>query len=176
MNILKKLLAFAILAAASSSAFAEEKANELSISGSITSTTPDVGASSTTTNVNFSYGRYITEQLVLTVSDFISLTSTSGSSTGIDLIGLGAKYYLSSGKKGDFVPFGEAGVNFGVIDSSIYSYSTGGVYIGGGASYYLSETTSADLHLDFSSQNVSGSGVSYSQTQTQFLVGLTQRF
>ena len=172
MNITKKLLAILFLAAISTSAFAAEKQGEISVTGSISTTSQDTGGSTTMTFVNLSYGAYITEQLVITVSDFIMISD----SVGFNLLGLGAKYYLSAGKKGDFVPFGEAGLNLGFISTPLDILDTSGFYIGGGASYYMTETASADGRLTFSSQNVSGIYGSYSQTQTQFLVGLTQRF
>ena len=71
MNISKKLLAVAILAAVSSTAFAAEKGNELSVYGNIQDQISPSTGSGTTTTINASYGKYMTDRLLITGSAFI---------------------------------------------------------------------------------------------------------
>lgn len=175
MNITNKLLAVAILSAVSCSAFAQEKANEISFSGSVTNIDFG-GVSMTMTQGNVSYGKYLTPQLVGTVSYRLTDTSTSGFSSTDSAIGLGAKYYLNVAKSGDFVPFGEAGLSFGSNKSSGSSTSNTGILIGAGASYFMTETASIDGAFDFISASASGGGASSTITMTILRVGLTQRF
>ena len=172
MNILKKILAVAILAAVSSTAFAAEKRNEVSVYGSIINqSTP---TSSTTSIIYASYGRYFTERLLLTgsVSQF-----DAGGAIKMTTVGVGVKYYFRSGQKGDFVPFVAGSLNVGSIDMGASGTgSTIGVRGGGGASYFLSETASVDARLELVAGNQSMGGFSQSTSSTEFTVGLTQRF
>lgn len=171
MNISKKLLAAAILAAASTSAFAAEKSNEVSVYGSIISqSTP---TSSTTAIVYASYGRYLTERLLITGS---ASKFDGGGAFKMTTVGVGVKYYFKSGKQGDFVPFVAGSMNVGSIDVGNNTGTTVGVRAGGGASYFLSETASVDARLELVAGDQTIGGFSQSTSSTEFTVGLTQRF
>jgi hypothetical protein len=170
MNISKKILTITILAALSSTAFAAEKSNEVSVYGSlINQSTP---ASSTSTIVNATYGRYLTERLLLTGS----VTVFNAQSFKMGTVGVGVKYYFGSGQKGDFVPFVAGSVNVGTIDTGAASGTTAGIRAGGGASYFVSETASFDARLELVAGSQSIGGFSQSTSSTEFTVGLTQRF
>lgn len=175
MNISKNILTVAILAAISSTAFAAEKGNEVSVYGSIINQTSP-GPSSTTTIVNASYGRYFTERLAL-IGNVTVLNAGSAKAT---TLGVGAKYYFKSGQKGDFVPFVAGSLNVGTMDFGGGSGTTIGIRAGGGASYFVSETASIDARLELvaGSQYVTVGGFSStnSMSSTEFTVGITQRF
>jgi hypothetical protein len=173
MNISKKLLAVAILAAVSSTAFAAEKGNELSVYGNIQDQISPSTGSGTTTTINASYGKYMTDRLLITGSAFIM------DNTGFKMItaGVGTKYYFKVGQKGDFVPFVAGSVQLGSINiSGVGSGNTFGLDLGGGASYFVTETASLDGHIDgvFGSESIGGN--STSTTNLNFTVGITQRF
>jgi hypothetical protein len=176
MNISKKLLAVVILAAVSSTAFAAEKGNELSVYGSIMDQVSPSTGSGTTTVINASYGRYMTDRLLITGSAFVMSNTAFKETTA----GVGAKYYFMVGKKGDFVPFVAGSVQLGSINMGVGSGATFGLDLGGGASYFITETASLDGHVDavFGSDymTVNGNSSTTSTTNLNLTVGITQRF
>jgi hypothetical protein len=172
MNISKKLLTVAILAAVSSTAFAAEKGNELSVYGSVMDQISPSTGSGTTTIINASYGRYMTDRLLITGSVFVMNNTAFKEVTA----GVGTKYYFMVGKKGDFVPFVGGSVQLGTIDVGGGSGTTFGLDLGGGASYFITETASIDGHVDAVFGSVSYSGNNQSTTNLNLTVGITQRF
>jgi hypothetical protein len=176
MNISKKLLAVAILAAVSTSAFAAEKGNEVSVYGSIMDQVSPSTGSGTTTVINASYGRYMTDRLLITGTAFVMNNAAFKETT----VGVGSKYYFMAGKKGDFVPFVAGSVQLGTINLTGGSGTTFGISLGGGASYFVTETASVDAHADavFGSEYITVGGYSSttSTTNLNLTVGITQRF
>lgn len=180
-------LKYAVLVAAlgfSMNAMAAEKANEVSISGNISSVTSGSGANKSTTDsatVFGSFGHYFSPQLVgqFTVG-VVGASSGSSSSTSALILGVGGKYYFMDAHKGDIVPF--AGARLDLLSLSSKSggtTSTGsGSQITGfvGASNFLSETASLDLTLSLSAGSVTVSGTSSDYTSTMLEIGFTQRF
>lgn len=176
MNISKKLLTVAMLAAVSSTAFAAEKGNEVSVFGSIINQTSP-SPSLTTIIINASYGRYVTERLTVTGSVFKFDSGAGASKSQLTSVGVGVKYYFKSGKQGDFVPFVAGSVNVGTIDvGAAGSGSTLGIRAGGGASYFVSETASVDARLELAAGTMSIGGFSQNTSSTELTVGITQRF
>jgi hypothetical protein len=180
-------LKYAVLMAAlgfSMGAMAAEKSNEVSLAGSLTSTTSGSGANKSTNdavNMFAAFGHYFTPQLVGQVGLGVIGTSTGSSTSSSALIlGVGAKYYFLDAHKGDTVPFAGARLDLvGLSSKSSGTTTTGeGSQITGfvGVSNFVSETASLDLTLSASAGTVTFAGVSSDYTATRLEVGFTQRF
>lgn len=164
-----KYLVAAILATSlSSNAFAEEKQQEISVSGNFTSQVDPSGGSDTLFLLGH-YGRYFKPQILGTVN---VLAMKSGSSFDMFGAGVGGKYYFKVGKKGEFVPFVDADVMVISVKSGNVSSTPLQIAAGGGASYFLSETASIDGRASLQFQTESGNNT----TLFNVMVGLTQRF
>lgn len=164
-----KYLVAAILAIGiSSNAFAEEKQQELSVSGNFSSQLSPSGGTDLL-NLNGYYGRYFKPQILGTVN---LMAMTTGSSFNMFGVGVGGKYYFRVGQKGDFVPFVNADVMVISMKSGNFSSTPFQIAAGGGASYFLTETASIDGRAALQFRASSG-------TNSQLIdvtVGLTQRF
>ena len=175
---MKSVIAGSILLASvfSLPAFADEfkpNRSEFSFSGNITSSSySGGGASSTTRMLDGSYGYYFTPQIVgqVVVVDFQS------SSVGLSIVGVGAKYYFSQGKQGDFVPWVTGELDLTSV--SMASGSGGGAGISGaiGATYWLTETAGPFVDLRFRQSSFSIAGFSQTETDTILEVGATLKF
>jgi len=177
---MKKYIVAGLLAIlAASNAYAEEKKNELSAFLYVNNQITPSGQDPTVT-VYASYGRYLKERVVLTVS--ASMIASGGFTMGGP--GVGVKYYFKTGQKGDFVPFLSGEGQFGLggdANTDIYYYN---LAVGGGASYFVTETASLDGRLVYQLGSMTtttytgfGSFDSTSSTTAMLLtVGLTQRF
>lgn len=165
----KKYLLAALLATAiSSNAFAEEKQQEISVSGNFTSQLDPAGGSDTLFLLGH-YGRYFKPQILGTVN---VMAMKSGSSYEMFGAGVGGKYYFRVGQKGEFVPFVDADVMVISMKSGNFSSTPLQIAAGGGASYFLSETASIDGRASLQLQSASGTNT----TLFNVTVGLTQRF
>lgn len=177
----------AVLVAAlgfSVSAMAAEKSNEISLAGSLSSTTSGSGANKSTNDaldLFASFGHYFSPQLVGQFGvGVIGTSSGSSTSSGALILGVGAKYYFMDAHKGDIVPF--AGARLDLVSLSSKSGGTtttgDGSQITGfiGASDFVSETASLDLTFSASAGTVTFSGTSSDYTATRLEIGFTQRF
>lgn len=165
----KKYLVAAILAIGiSSNAFAEEKQQEISVSGNFTSQISPSGGSNTMFLLGH-YGRYFKPQILGTVN---VMAMNSGSSFNMFGAGVGGKYYFKVGQKGDFVPFVDADVMIITLKVAGTSTTPFQISAGGGASYFLTETASVDGRASLQFQSASGN----TSTLFNVVVGLTQRF
>lgn len=95
-------------------------------------------------NLQLRYGRFVSQQLVATVS----LTRSSFESRGADSASttflVGAKYYFSVPRAQALVPFVDGGVGFTNIDSGGNDSTDLSWEVGGGASLFMTERTSFD--------------------------------
>lgn len=165
----KRYLVAAILAIGiSSNACAEEKQQEISVSGNFTSQLNPSGGTDTLFMLGH-YGRYFKPQVLGTVN---VMAMKSGSSYNMFGAGVGGKYYFKVGQKGDFVPFVDADVMVITLKIAGTSTTPFQISVGGGASYFLTETASADARASIQAQSASGS----TSTLFNLVVGLTQRF
>lgn len=168
-KINKTYLVAALLALGmASTAFAEEKQQEIGINGFYQNQVSPSGGSDTLF-VQGHYGRYFKPQLLGTVN---VLGITSGSVSQTIGAGVGAKYYFKVGQKGDFVPFVDADVMVLAVKAGIWTSTPVQVSAGGGASYFLSETASFDARAALQFQTANG----VNTTMLNVTVGLTQRF
>lgn len=164
-----QFLAIAIAAAAlAGNALAQEKQNEVSLYGDMSST--DTGGTSTrTSTIQFSYGKYLTSNVVGKINYMIM--DSDGSK--VSDLGLGARYYFKpAGKQGDVVPFVGAGIELITYNTGGSSSSGSGVGAEGGVAMFVSESTSIDLRAYFQTVQIEGT----SATRTGFNVGTTYRF
>ncbi|HEY6094411.1 MAG TPA: hypothetical protein VIU93_05595 [Gallionellaceae bacterium] len=178
---------FAVLVAAlgfSMSAMAAEKSNEISVAGSISSTTTGTGANKFTqdsVNLVGSFGHYFTPQLVGQFAVGIDGSSYGSNNSSATLIlGVGAKYYFMDSHAGDIVPFAGARLDLLAVSQTTPLGTTdgSGSQITGfiGASDFLSETASIDLTFSVSAGSYTVSSVSIDTTSTSLNIGFTQRF
>lgn len=182
----KKILSLSLAAAlcASTSAFAAEKSNEISLSGNLSSTTTGSGANKATVDsatVFASFGHYFTPQLVGQIAVGVTGSSYgSNQSSGMLILGLGGKYYFMDSHAGDIVPFAGARLDLLSVSATSGNTTTDGTgsQITGfvGASDFLSETASIDLTFAVSAGSYTISSVSVDSTSTSLNIGFTQRF
>lgn len=165
----KTYLVAALLALGiTSTAFAEEKKQEIGVNGFYQNQVSPSGGSDTLF-VQGHYGRYFKPQLLGIVN---VLGIKSGSTSQTFGAGVGAKYYFKVGQKGDFVPFVDADVMVLAVKSGIWTSTPIQLSAGGGASYFLSETASFDGRAALQFQTADG----VNTTMLNVTVGLTQRF
>ncbi len=162
----------AILAALgfAGTAMAQQKRGEINLYGDIGGTDD-----TDTTTISAGFGVYMTPNLVLRFSYLYSYTlDASNAETEMDTLGIGARYYFSVGKTGEFVPF----VGGNLTRSTIYTYSPpgssnetsgSGTEFELGCSYFVSETASFDLKYykrstDFDGTSVDSSGINFGTT------------
>lgn len=151
------------------SALAQEKRSEVSLSGDISSTD-----NYDRTVIWASYGFYLTPQVVLKLgySRFYTWQHAPYSEQVTNGYDVGARYYFQAGKTGEFVPFVEAALGTsetttwttGNTDSSSSSTLT----LKGGFSYFISESASFDLSIYQRSEDPADT--------TGLLFGTTVRF
>lgn len=164
-----QFLAIAIAAAAlAGNALAQEKQNEVSLYGDMSST--DTGGTTTKTSmIQVSYGKYVAPNVVGKINYMVM---DSDGSTISDL-GLGARYYFKpAGKQGDVVPFVGAGIELVTYNVAGSSSSGSGIGAEGGVAMFVSESASIDLRVYTQTVQIDGS----SATRTGFNVGTTYRF
>jgi len=175
-----KYLAAAILAAAvSSSAYAEEKMNEISAFVYANKQITPSGQDPMVT-IYASYGKYIRERIAITGS--ASITKAGGTNMGS--VGFGGKYYFKVGQRGELVPFVNAELQLGHGSGTGYTQNFYNLAGGGGASYFITETASVDGRIVYqigsasTTVNVFGGQATSSQSTSSIMLtaGLTQRF
>ncbi len=150
--------------------------SEVSFSGSITSSSSSPGTTSTNTFIAGSYGYYFTPQIVGEVAANIFTTSSGGSTTGVTSVGVGAKYYFSTGKQGDFVPWVTGEVDATSVNAGTVSGSGAGASAAIGATYWLTETAGPFVDLRYRSSSVTIAGISVTQSDTILEFGATFKF
>lgn len=151
--------------------------SEVSFSGNITSSSSSPGnQTSTSTFLYGSYGYYFTPQIVGEVAANIFTTQSGGSTTGVTTVGVGAKYYFSAGKQGEFVPWVTGELDATSINAGTVSGSGVGVSGAVGATYWLTETAGPYADLRFRSSSVTIAGISVTQSDTIFEFGATFKF
>ncbi len=153
--------------------------SEVSFAGNITSTSGG-GQSTTSTFLFGSYGYYFTPQVVGTINVMTFTSSTGGNTTGMVDVGVGAKYYFSVGKKGDFVPWVEGDVGAASISSAgaFGTTTSSGTLISAavGGTYWVTEGAGAFVDARLRSTSVSGGGVTYTSSDTILEFGATFKF
>lgn len=172
----KKLLVLSLAAAlcASTGAFAAEKGNEIQLSFDRTTTTPSGGDSSTNTSAYGTYGRYLTDQFLVTLGATVMDSSSAGTSFSAKGFGVGVKYYLMNSHAGDMVPFVGADYFFLTMSGDMTATMLDGKV---GVAYFLTETASLDAQFIVGSQSVKVSGgQTFDQSENRILIGFTQRF
>ena len=178
------ILTMSMLAASSAMA-----ATEVSLNGYINDLTQTVSGSQTgtdaVTNINGAFGYYFTPQLVGRVvanvyNDVNTPTNGSSTTTTMEAIGVGAKYYFDSPAKGAEVLFVFGDVSALSIASGSGANATTGsgaqVDFGAGLSSFLTESVSFDFDLKYVDNSYTISGFSIDSSGVQFDFGLTARF
>ena len=154
----------------SSGAMAQEKKNEVSLYGDISSTKTGSSKSDMTT-IQVGYGVYLTPNWVAKVNYLLTDSSGAASSTYSD-VGIGARYYFKVGKTGDVVPFAGAALNLIAVSSAGFSSTGTGTSLEGGVAIFVSESASIDLKIFSESSTINGT----SSTRSGLNVGTTYRF
>lgn len=183
---MKSVIAGGILLASvvSLPAFADEftpNRSEVSFSGNITSSSYSGGSASSTSSFLYgSYGYYFTPQVVGQVMVEGFSQSSGGTTIGQTTLGIGAKYYFSQGKQGDFVPWvtGELDVTGVSMATAFGSATGGGAGISGaiGGTYWLTETAGPFVDLRFRQSSFTILGISQTETDTILEFGATFKF
>lgn len=187
---MKNTIRSAIIAAsmlAAPYAMADKGMWEMSVAGSIESTTSDVdtgfgtsSSDSTNTFINVDVGRYFTSRLVGRVNLSVFGSETDGSESIGTAVGVGVKYYFADSAKSQWVPFVQGGFNVVAVDNTSAGTSTsyGGVGMvgGGGVSYFITEEVSADAALQLFYNTLTSSDFDMTQSGSRVLFGLTARY
>jgi hypothetical protein len=184
-----KKTAFAILVMSLFAASSAMAATEVSLNGYMNNLTQSSSGTQTGTdaviNLNGAFGYYFSPQLVGRVvanvyNDVNTPTVGGSTTTTMEALGVGGKYYLSSPAKGAEVFFVFADVSALSIASGSGANATTGsgtqLDVGGGLSTFLTESVSFDLDLKYVSDAYTISGFSISSAGPQFDFGLTARF
>ena len=184
-----KKTAFAILVMSLFAASSAMAATEVSLNGYVNNLTQtyngNQNGTDAVTNVNGAFGYYFTPQLVGRVvenvyNDVNSPTGGSSTTTTMEALGVGAKYYFSSPAKGAevFFVFGDVSA-LSIASGSGTSAITGSgtqLDVGGGLSSFLTESVSFDLDLKYVDNAYTLAGITAGSTGAQFDFGLTARF
>ena len=184
-----KKTAMAILTMSMFAASSAMAATELSLNGYVNNLTQTASGTQTgtdaVTNINGAFGYYFTPQLVGRLvanayNDVNTPTTGSSTTTTMEALGVGAKYYFSSPAKGAEVLFGFADMSaLSIASGSGTNASTGSgtqFDVGAGLSTFLTESVSFDLDLKYLNNSYTISGFSIASTGLQFDFGLTARF
>ena len=175
----KSMIAVAIATSffAASSAMAAEGQKEISVQGSIDSTSSS-GQTSSNTFVIGSLGYYYTPTLVFRGTLMVMGSESGGSDSTTTGVGAGVKYYFGESAQSAWVPFAISGINMLSMTSSGCFDATGQeIAIGVGVSKFISENVSFDItgEKTTSSLTVSGGG-SFNADGTRITFGMTARY
>lgn len=163
MSVKKLFVLLAVSVAFASSAFAAGKTREFSVDANFI----DVQGQGSASTINASMGNYLAPKLAMMVE---LMSNRNYGFTGTS-IGVGGKYYLMDGFRGDVVPFAGLGIALRQSQTATDNNHASTQYdINLGAAFFVTDVTTLDAKVRFLNFNDSSPSI------TLFTIGFTQRF